>query len=205
MNLLGPDHRTSHAAVQSLARLAAGRVSRLNKDIFLLIRPSVVCPPRRRCTCSSQCLMYVFSSSSIRSVSQLSLTVFLLLHMTPPTLTPHHHLTPRLLSPPSSQLLIISWRREQIYHNFISRSQSLAHVLPHSGCTDNHSVLLLLYKHVSLPDLCPVYAPVLAVLVSRPFVIFVACTYGHRIKYCCVLQFPLIFVKCKLNYSTHVC
>lgn len=110
MNLLGPDHRTSHATVQSLACLAAGRVSRLNKDIFLLIRPSVVCPPRRCCTCSSQCLMYVFSSSSIRSVSQLSLTVFLLLHMTPPNHHPTPPPRPRLLSPPSSQLLIIGCR-----------------------------------------------------------------------------------------------
>lgn len=128
MNLLGPDHRTSRAAVQSLARLAAGRVWRLNKDIFLLIRPSVVCPPRRRCTCSSQCLMYVFSSSSIRSVSQPSLTVFLLLLLsdpnhpldTTPSTSPHH--PPALPSSVAAfdYRLWLQRRRGQIYRNFIS-------------------------------------------------------------------------------------
>lgn len=153
MNLLGPDHRTSRAAVQSLARLAAGRVWRLNKDIFLLIRPSVVCPPRRRCTCSSQCLMYVFSSSSTRSACQPSLTVFLLLLLTDPNpsldTTTHPH-TAHLPSPPPSQLLIIGCGSKDGagksigISSLLSRSRPLAHVLPRSGCPDNHSVLLLL-------------------------------------------------------------
>ena len=61
MNLFAPDHRTSHTASPTLARLATGRVLRLNSEIFLLIRLSV-CPPRHLCTCSSQPLMYVLSS-----------------------------------------------------------------------------------------------------------------------------------------------
>lgn len=158
MNLLAPDHRTSRAAFQSLAHLAAGRVSRLNKDIFLLIRPSVVCPPRRRCTCSSQRLMYVLPSSSIHSVSQLSLTVFLFPLMTPTTPPP-----PPLFFP--SLLLIIGCGstdgagKSTGISSLIYHSQSLAHVLPQllhrqSDCAPPLSLLRSCFSPICIPNLC---------------------------------------------------
>lgn len=166
MNLLGPDHRTSHAAFQSLARLAAGRVWRLNKDIFLLIRPSVACPPRRRrCTCSSQRLMYVLSSSSIHSVSQLSLTIFLLPLMT-------------WLDMAFDYRLWLRRRRHQIHRNFVSHlSLAVTCTCAPSQRLHRQSSCAPAAVHTgSLASMISVYAPGLAQLVSQALLIVAACS-----------------------------
>lgn len=147
MNLLAPDHRTSHAAFQSLAQLAAGRVSRLNKDIFLLIRPSVVLPSPP----PLHLLVNAPDVCPLLFLRPLCLSTFTdclpFASQDPPPLFP------------SSQLLIIGCgstdgtRKSIGISSLISHSQSLAHVLPHSSCMDNQTGLLLLYAQDPSPAL----------------------------------------------------